>query len=175
MPKIINGLRETLIEQSRELLIQSGYNAVTIRSVAARCGVAVGTVYNYFESKEMLIAMVMLVDWRHTLEEMRSDTSAAQALRDGIKGMFAAVAAFRRIYTTAWSQYSAGGGDTSMLRERHSQLVGQLAGLLDALGARFGLSPEPVCLEVAAEVLLGRARDGVDFDQICPALIKLLS
>ena len=32
----------------------------TVRSVAAGCGVAVGTVYNYFSSKDMLIAAFML-------------------------------------------------------------------------------------------------------------------
>ena len=60
MPKIIENLRQTLLSAARTLLLREGYAALTIRRVAAISGIAVGTVYNYFPSKELLAAAVML-------------------------------------------------------------------------------------------------------------------
>ena len=50
MPKIIEGLRQRLLQEAERQLTEGGYSAMTIRSVAKACGVAVGTVYNYFYS-----------------------------------------------------------------------------------------------------------------------------
>ena len=48
MPKIIKNLESKLLEEARRQILEFGYGAVTVRSVAAACGVGVGTVYNYF-------------------------------------------------------------------------------------------------------------------------------
>ena len=62
MPKIIENLREILLAASRTLLLEEGYRALTMRQVAGLCHVAVGTVYNYFPSKDMLDAHILLED-----------------------------------------------------------------------------------------------------------------
>ena len=64
MPKIIDNLENRLIGEAKKQIAEAGYSAVTIRSVAKACGVGVGTVYNYFESKEALISAFMLEDWK---------------------------------------------------------------------------------------------------------------
>jgi len=63
MPKIIENLQQKLIEEARKQAEAGGYAAVTIRSVAKACGVGVGTVYNYFPSKDALLAAYMLEGW----------------------------------------------------------------------------------------------------------------
>ena len=64
MPKIIENLENRLVEEARKQVMEQGYAAVTIRSVAKACGVGVGTVYNYFPSKDALLARYMLGDWK---------------------------------------------------------------------------------------------------------------
>ena len=49
MPKIIENLENRLIREAEKQIAESGYAAMTIRSVAKACGVGVGTVYNYFQ------------------------------------------------------------------------------------------------------------------------------
>ena len=44
MPKIIENLPQRLTEEARRQIEQSGFSAMTIRSVAKGCGVGVGTV-----------------------------------------------------------------------------------------------------------------------------------
>ena len=71
MPKKIAELREKMIAYARQALLQEGTSALTVRSTASACGVAVGTVYNYFPSKEGLIEAVILADWEVMLAGLR--------------------------------------------------------------------------------------------------------
>ena len=67
MPKIIENLESKLIQEARRQIAEIGYSAMTIRSVAKACGVGVGTVYNYFSSKDELLATYLLEDWKQCL------------------------------------------------------------------------------------------------------------
>ena len=63
MPKIIENLKTRLMAEAARQIEEAGYGAMTIRSVAKACGVGVGTVYNYFPSKDALLATCLLEDW----------------------------------------------------------------------------------------------------------------
>lgn len=55
--------KEEILKTSRELIRQRGCSAVNIRSVAAACGVSVGSIYNYFESKAALMGATVESVW----------------------------------------------------------------------------------------------------------------
>ena len=55
MNKVVTS-REAILEESRKLVMKEGLLAINMRSVANACGVAVGSIYNYFPSKADLIA-----------------------------------------------------------------------------------------------------------------------
>lgn len=55
--------REKILQTSRELIQQQGWSAVSIRSVATACGVSVGSIYNYFDSKVELIGATVESVW----------------------------------------------------------------------------------------------------------------
>ncbi|MGN1368593.1 MAG: TetR/AcrR family transcriptional regulator [Aristaeellaceae bacterium] len=51
--------RAAILEKSRQLIMAQGWSAISIRTLAAACGVSVGAIYNYFPSKaELLLATV---------------------------------------------------------------------------------------------------------------------
>lgn len=52
-----------LLGASRAIAVQSGVQAITIRAVAERCGVAVGSVYHYFPSKLELVSCTVANIW----------------------------------------------------------------------------------------------------------------
>ena len=55
--------KEQILETSRELIRQQGWTAVNIRTVAAACGVSVGSIYNYFDSKSALVSATVESVW----------------------------------------------------------------------------------------------------------------
>ena len=55
--------KEEILQTSRELIRRQGWSAVSIRSVAAACGVSVGSIYNYFDSKADLVAATVESVW----------------------------------------------------------------------------------------------------------------
>ena len=55
--------KEDILRASRELIRQRGWSAVNIRSVAAACGVSVGSIYNYFDSKAALVGATVESVW----------------------------------------------------------------------------------------------------------------
>ncbi len=55
--------KEEILKTSRELIRQQGWSAVNIRSVAAACGVSVGSIYNYFDSKSELVGAAVESVW----------------------------------------------------------------------------------------------------------------
>ena len=55
--------KEEILRASRELIRTQGWGAVSIRSVAAACGVSVGSIYNYFDSKAALVGAAVESVW----------------------------------------------------------------------------------------------------------------
>lgn len=55
--------KEDILKASRRLIQQQGWSAVNIRSVAAACGVSVGSIYNYFDSKTALVSATVESVW----------------------------------------------------------------------------------------------------------------
>ena len=95
--------KEDILKNSRELIREKGWAAVSIRSVASACGVSVGSIYNYYDSKAELISATVESVWceifhRHQTRKIRtcfrlekgSDFSFSSGLRmkapvDGVK------------------------------------------------------------------------------------------
>ena len=76
MPKIINNLEENILSAARRLVAEQGYAAVTMRAIAKECGIAVGTFYNYYPSKDAMLAACLLHDWQTALASAGERTAA---------------------------------------------------------------------------------------------------
>ena len=66
--------REDILKASRRLVQEGTAEGISIRSVAAACGVSVGSIYNYFQSKTDLVAATVESIWAdifHTPAEDR--------------------------------------------------------------------------------------------------------
>src|SRR3546814_8718937 len=75
--------RQRLLVAALQLGSVGGYDAVQMRDVAASAGVALGTIYRYFPSKDSLLAAAM-VEWMEDLERRlnrRGPTGSSAAER----------------------------------------------------------------------------------------------
>ena len=55
--------KEEILAASRELIMENGWAAVSIRSVASKCCVSAGTIYNYYDSKADLLGATIESVW----------------------------------------------------------------------------------------------------------------
>lgn len=55
--------RRQIFAAARELMDAQGYAALTMRGVAGRSGVALGTIYNYYENKQELVRDMLALRW----------------------------------------------------------------------------------------------------------------
>ena len=174
MPKLIENLRERLLAETRRTLLEEGPSAVNIRGIAQACGAATGTVYNYFPSKEVLIANAILVDWLEHVDRARSAIGSCEDVPSGLAAIHGCLVDFVGRYraTFAASDYTLAGPTYA---ERHTMLCDQIAGLIDGLASRFGLAPSAIAEAVMAESLLASVTHNWPADELMRVLEKLIS
>ena len=169
MPKIIEDLENKLIEEAQRQLEESGYSAVTIRSVAQACGVGVGTVYNYFPSKDALLATYMLRDWEPCIAAINAVSAASQEPKAVIRCIYDQLMSYTRQHQALFADAAAGAAFAGAFVRYHAMLRNQLSAPL----RKFCQSD--FAADFVAENLLTWTRNGTDFDALYDVLDKLFS
>lgn len=59
--------KDLILETAYKLVLESGPANLSIRNVAKACGVSVGSIYNYYPTKAMLVADAIGMFWRTSL------------------------------------------------------------------------------------------------------------
>lgn len=62
MNKIITS-QEAILSVGKEIVLENGLQGLSIRDVAQRCGVSIGSIYNYFPTKSDLIVATIESIW----------------------------------------------------------------------------------------------------------------
>ena len=170
MPKIIENLRDQLLQEARKQIAERGYTGTTIRSVAGACGVGVGTVYNYFSSKEMLIAAFMMEDWQKQLDAMAAlPKDQPEAL---LQGVYEALCAYAAGHQDLFSDEGAAKAISLGFAPRHRMLREQLTGFVLPIckGGNAAFTAAFI-----AESLISWTMEGTPFDTLYPVIHKLIS
>ena len=127
MPKIIENLEARLLQEARRQIAESGYGATTIRSVAKACGVGVGTVYNYFPSKEALVATFMLSDWKEAMAMAEAVSTYSESPKAVALCLYDQLHQFSRLHEAVFRDEAAAASFTGSFSQYHGLLRSQLA------------------------------------------------
>ena len=63
--------QEAILSVGKEIVSQSGISALNMRTIAQRCSISVGSVYNYFPSKGELVIATIASIWREILYDSK--------------------------------------------------------------------------------------------------------
>jgi len=173
MPKILDNVKERAVAEARRVMVEEGYEGLTIRKVAAALDVAVGTLYNYFPSKDFLIASVMLEDWQEIMQRLLEEGPAEDGITQ-IRRVFEGIKEFSDRYSRVWSQYS---GQSVRSEETiyHAQLIAQIRRLLDSAVSEETAAADPYRREFLAENVLRFASNGhTEFSHLEGSLRRLI-
>ncbi len=176
MPRIIKGLHESILTAVRtRLLTEDGVPApMTIRDISDECGIAVGTIYNYFDSKEDMVASVMLEDWKEMCSGLEKKLPK-QEREDGIRMVYEGVRDFSKKFGKVWEKNAQHASFPYKGGKHHPQIVAQVSELLKLLPMPATVRQTPYLVEFTAEAILRYASDGVtEYDKVAPALQRLL-
>ena len=148
-----------IVKAAERLFARKGYAEVAMEDVAARAGLAVGTIYNYFPSKSALLLAIVRSETESLLARGR------KILDEPPRDPVAAVSAFTEIFLEdltrddrrLWRElFGAAIAEPSTVGRRlfegDTQLVSQLASLLDRYRS-YGVLPSDVEPLPAATVL----------------------
>lgn len=86
---------ETILEAAAHVLVASGYEGTTTKAVAERAGVSIGSLYQYFPSKEAIVAMLLERFHQRALEVLADKlvphpiTDLAQEVRELVRVLVA--------------------------------------------------------------------------------------
>lgn len=127
MPKIIEDLKGQLIAEAKKQIEENGYSSVTIRSIAKGCGVGVGTVYNYFPSKDVLIATHLLEDWKDCVQAMESVATCSDGPRPVMLCIYDQLNGFASRHGAIFRDEAAATAFAGSFGRYHSMLRNQLA------------------------------------------------
>lgn len=167
MPKIIENLESRLIAEAKNQIEESGYSAMTIRSVAKACGVGVGTVYNYFSSKEELLATYLLSDWNDCVAAINAVSQYSDSPIPVVRCMFDQLLSFAQRHQAIFRDEAAASAFAGSFSHYHGLLRAQLAAPLQKYCSSDFAS------EFIAESLLTWSMSGKSFDDIYGMIDKL--
>ena len=167
MPKIIENLESRILAEARKQIESSGYGTLTIRSVAKECGVGIGTVYNYFPSKDALVASYMLQDWKSCLEVITRVSRETDSPECIVRCMFDQLKLYTVRHQALFLDDTAAAVFAESFSRYHTMLRRQLAEpLLKYCGSEFAG-------EFVAEALLTWTMAGIEFDELYGMIRKL--
>jgi len=173
MPKIIENIREKLLAEAKRQVSEQGYSSMTIRSVATACGVGTGTVYNYFPSKDMLVASFMLEDWMECIHAISEGTAQADSVKDALYCMYQELLKYKEKYTNLFADENAEASYNASSMQRHHLLREQLADPLKIWTRKQDKVDAAFLAEFVAENMLTLTMAGRDFEQIAAVLLQL--
>lgn len=126
--------KEEILKASRELIRQQGWGAVNIRSVAAACGVSVGSIYNYYGSKADLVGAAVESVWHEIFHRPEDDAVFRDTLAC-LVWMYRQMAAGCKDYPGFFTLHSLGflGEDKAEGKQRMEQTWQHILGGLCAV------------------------------------------
>ena len=111
MPRAIEGAHDAILQAAGHLLAVVGYDRLNIRAIAAECGLATGTIYNYYRAKDEIVFTLMLKDWETAIGILDGLVGRAEDCRQAegrpttsalLAAFFEAMHVFSSKYAPVW-------------------------------------------------------------------------
>jgi AcrR family transcriptional regulator len=127
--------RQRILEAARKLFLSKGFEAATTRDIADEAGIATGTLFNYFSTKEAILAALateatagMDADWDETTPQGSFEEELFAFVAAGLRKLRSLRKQLPVLLETVLSPLANNSGDQAQsLRLAHLETVARLA------------------------------------------------
>lgn len=172
MPKLIPNAKEQILSVAKEELRNPEGGTFSMRSVARKCHMAVGTLYNYFPDKINLIAEILLVEWKEEYQKTEDKLSVLSDVAEILSAIDDLIYRFRNKNNTVFLTYKDESFGLYYVR-LHSLFVDEIENLWKKGTASQGLTEEKN--RMIAEMILIQIRDkSISFETLCSMITDII-
>lgn len=132
----------------REIAARQGISALNMRTVSKSCGIALGTLYNYFSDKDDLLIAAITSVWQDIFHASAPAESAALPFTQYVDELYKSVKTKFSVYPDFFTAHSAAvaGSGRDRAKTAMQQCFGHIrASLLSALRQDRNISPTAFC------------------------------
>lgn len=179
MPRpLIENRRTAILDAAEALILEAGFDEMTVASVALRAGIAKGAVYREFESKRAVLDAVLRRGFARVDEAVRSEIGDEPRVSQAYRATVSAVLDDPLVTAAFLDDRSVLGAHVSesadaRYRDRHLGVVDWFR-TLQARGALGAVDPEALALALSSATIgllsAGRLIGPVDAAQFAGAL-----
>lgn len=119
MPKIYDDLKETIVVKAKIIIVSKGYSKLNMREVAKASGVAVGTIYNYFPTKDSLMSELMYRYWLEFIAAIHQTQQEDCELFVKFRKIHQLLESFLDTFKDTWIKLN--GAEKGMTKEHYKQ------------------------------------------------------
>lgn len=166
MSRPIENIKEKIMTEAQRQLKEGGYNATMIQSIARACGVGVGTVYNYFSSKDEIMIACMADDWKECLGVINTVSKYAKTYDIVVHCIYDQVQTFVTEHAYVFHDEAAAASVDGVLYRQLWYLSQQVSVPL----RKFCRTDAEA--QIIAEALLTWIRTGKSLEEICASVEK---
>ena len=173
MPKVIPNVREKLLCGAKALVEKGGYSELTVRAVATYTGVGVGTLYNYFKSKDGLVSAFMLADWEEKALKIEKSISENSTPKNAIFSICASIKEYINEHYRIFSDSEAIRAFEKVNLQMCDMLVSRAAGYILPYAKSNGEVSAELLSEFIARSIFNWSVEGKSADELYP-IFKML-
>ena len=175
MPKIIENLKNTILDIASSELKEIGYSKLTIRSIAEKANIGVGTIYNYFPNKMILVANIIANDWKEYLDVYNNNSRNSNTLEEGFNYIYLLIKEFYFKYETIFNEISLDNIGKEEYSIRHKFFTNQISDKLKEVFDSYSVNIEQNYLILCSDLLIsGCIHDDVKKEILIKAIMKIL-
>jgi AcrR family transcriptional regulator len=179
MPKILHNVRDGILLSGRDLLLESGYEKFSVRQVASHCGIGVGTLYNYFPSKQQLVTAILRSEWDIHMRRMALVSKSSLAAQAKLESIYDELCRFLQGVHSVWVGGIAESVECAEIKNVQQQRAAvrmQMAEIVAAaLGQEGGTEQEAWLADCVTRLFISYAGSRTDSrEAVSKALQKLL-
>lgn len=154
MPKTLQNVREDILHVTRTMLAETSYNDLNMRAVASRCGIGIGTVYNYFQSKQEIVGAIIRSDWDIMLRRMEYGIKANKDCIQRLEIIYSELSSFMHGVHGIWFDNYSGELEKVDMHNVKCRKKGLIVELVEKVKAAIGDKVEKDKLDFTSDMIV---------------------